>query len=122
MPNHNTVTPLATLRGGCYIYGLVSMLRVSRKLVSIQFTDLATDSDERCSNISPILRTHVDGLVRLPEQYLAPHCAGFGRPSSKALVNRLTHVTQILSHTFNVISSDAEAEARFRRAVATIEG
>jgi len=41
---------------------------------------------------------------------------------SKISITVSPHVEQILSHTFNVISSDAEAEARFRRAVATIEG
>ncbi|CCA70742.1 related to receptor-activated Ca2+-permeable cation channel-Laccaria bicolor [Serendipita indica DSM 11827] len=34
----------------------------------------------------------------------------------------LTVLVSILSHTFSTISSDAEAEAKFRRAVATIEG
>ncbi|KAF8586037.1 hypothetical protein K439DRAFT_1646379 [Ramaria rubella] len=34
----------------------------------------------------------------------------------------LTGVQQILSHTFSTISSDAAAEAMFRRAVSTIEG
>ncbi|KAG8836029.1 hypothetical protein FRC17_010493 [Serendipita sp. 399] len=34
----------------------------------------------------------------------------------------LTVLVSILSHTFSTISADAEAEARFRRTVATIEG
>ena len=66
------------------------MQRGSKKLVSTPFADLAIDFDEPWSNISPILRTHVDGPVRMPQQYLAPHCASFGRPSSDALSNGLT--------------------------------
>jgi hypothetical protein len=66
------------------------MLPGSKKLVSIPFTDLAIDFDDLWSNISPILRTHVDGLVRVPQQYLAPHCPSFGRLSFDALINRLT--------------------------------
>jgi len=65
------------------------MLQGSKKLVSIPFTDLTTDSDEPCSNVSPLLRTHVDGLIRVPQQYAAPHCAGFGRPFFEALINSL---------------------------------
>ena len=64
------------------------MLRGSKKLVSIPSNSLAIDSDELNSNIPPILWTHVDGLVRVPQQYLASHCAGFGRPSFEALINR----------------------------------
>ena len=48
-PNNNPndlVTPLAILHGGCYTYGSVSMLQGSKRLVSIPFTDLTTDSDE----------------------------------------------------------------------------
>lgn len=66
------------------------MLRGFKKLVSTPFTDLAIDSDELRSNISPILRTHVDGLVRVPQQYLAPHCPGFGRPSFGTLITGFT--------------------------------
>lgn len=36
--------------------------------------------------------------------------------------NNFEVLVSILSHTFSTISSDAEAEAKFRRAVATLEG
>lgn len=90
-PNRDStglVTPLAILRGGCCTSGSVSMLQGSKKLVSIPFINLAIDSDKLYSNIPPILWTHVDGLVRVPQQYPASHCAGFGTPSFEALINR----------------------------------
>jgi hypothetical protein len=87
-PNHvsnDLATPLAISRGGCYTSGSVLMLQDSRKPASILLSDLTIDIDGLYSDISPILRTYIDGLVLVPQQYLTSHCAGFGRLSLEAL-------------------------------------